>query len=307
MSTEEQETQDAERAARLLGSLPSRSPAAEARVRARVLAARSPSLGDRSLRLVALAAGTAAIAAAALFAVRISLAPAPEAPVALAAALESTAGWGTHAGIPYVALSYEGSGVISGSHSAPHIAWDAGTINVEVAEGRGIALQVQTREANVRVVGTGFSVARGPLGTEVAVRHGRVEVDCGTELTRVLDAGDEVTCHPRSGAGLLGRARALQAASGPSKEVLETLDRGLALPDTTPAVVDELTASRIRVLVALSRNIEALAAARAYLAGPTGARRRDVELLGGTAAMNLGGCAAAAPWLLEMAPEACAP
>lgn len=308
MRTEEDELRDDARAARLLAGLPSPSPAVAQRVRARVQASARPTAVGRGRRLLTVAVVTGALAASALLATRQALEPAPPAPEPVAAALEAVGKWAIDVSIPNVALSYDGIGEITGTSDAPRIRWDHGTINVEVSSGKGIALAVETREAKVRVVGTGFTVQRDALGTQVSVRHGRVEVDCGTEVTRVLDAGDEVTCLPRSAATLLGRARALQAAGGSEAEVLETLDRALAMPDKTPAYADEIAARRIQTLLALGRHQDALDAAQGYFAGPTGARRRDVELLAASAAVSLGGCATAAPWLLTAAPgsaEAC--
>ncbi len=308
MRSEEQELVDDARAARLLANLPTGSPALEQRVRARVVASTRPSVADRGLRLVTVA-GVAGLAAAALLLItREALEPPPPVAEPVEASLAATGTWAIDTSIPDVALSYEGSGTITGTSDAPRIRWDAGTLNVEVTPDQGIELAVETREAHVRVVGTGFTVVRGSLGTRVDVRHGRVEVDCGSEVTRLLEAGDGVTCLPRSAAGLLGRARALQAEGGSAAEVLETLDRAMGMSEKTPAVADEIAASRVRALVDLGRHVAALDAARAYLSGPPGARRHDVELLAASAATTLGGCATAAPWLAavgESAKAAC--
>lgn len=296
MRTEDEELRDDARARGLLAGLPPVSSGSVARVRARVQAGGSRA-APRAGRLVAVAAITSLAAGIGLFLTRQALEPAPKPPVAVAAALETTSGWAVHGAVPFVALSYRGAGAVEGTSDAPHIRWDTGTLNVDVASGRGVRLAVETREALVRVVGTGFTVGRDALGTRVDVRHGRVEVDCGEEITRVLDVGDSVICLPRSAAGLLGRARALQAEGAPAAAVLEAIERGLALADAPAAVRDELSASRIRVLFDLGRSAEVLDASRSYLAGATATRRADVETMAANAAMALGGCATAAPWL----------
>lgn len=295
MRTEDEELRDDARARRLLAGLPPAAPGAVARVRARVQAEARPR--PSAGRLVAVATITSLAAGLGLFLTGRALEPAPKPPVAVAAALETTGGWVVHGAVPNVSLSYQGTGAIEGTSDAPRIRWETGTLNVDVTSGRGIQLAVETREAVVRVVGTGFTVDRDALGTRVDVRHGRVEVDCGEELTRVLDAGDTVTCLPRSAAGLLGRARALQAEGAAPAAVLEAIERGLALADGPAAVRDELTASRIRVLFDLGRNAEVLDAARSYLGSGAATRKGDVETLAANAAIALGGCATAAPWL----------
>jgi ferric-dicitrate binding protein FerR (iron transport regulator) len=168
---------------------------------------------------------------------------------------------------------------------------------VEVVPDRGVRLSVETPEAEVRVVGTGFTVERDALGTRVEVRHGRVEVDCGAEVTRLLREGDTVTCLPRTAGGLLGRALALQAQNAPGEEILSVLERALALPDVSTSHADELGAHRVRVLLSLHRDAEALEAARRYLGGAPGLRRQAVERYAATAAVRLGGCATVVPWL----------
>ncbi len=313
MRTEDEELSQDLRAARLLSSLPQSSPVACQRVRARLarsgpaegLAARDPGR-PRALRLVTIGVMTGAIAAAGLFVARAVIEPVAPEPVAVAATLSAEAGWTIDTSLPNVALSYTGAGSIDGHSDAPRIKWDSGVLNVEVAADKGVRLAVTTREAEVRVVGTGFTVARDTLGTRVEVRHGRVEVDCGEDVTRALDAGDSAVCLPTSAAGLLGRARALQASDAPAADALDALDRGLAIVGPQPSVRDELTVRRVRALYDLARHGEALAAARTYLGNDGGGRRGDVELLAAGSAAALGGCAVAAPWLLEAGPSAVA-
>jgi hypothetical protein len=221
----------------------------------------------------------------------------PTTPFKVEEALTSKGRWGSDTSMPGIELSYLGTGTVGGSSGSPEIAWDSGTIHVEVTPNQGLHLAVRTREAEVRVIGTGFTVTRNALGTHVEVRHGIVEVDCGDEGTVRLTVGEERTCLPRTAAGLLGRARALREASAPEGEVLESLDRGLAEADVQDAVRDELQSSRIRSLFALGRRTEVLDAARGYLAREKSVRRTEVERLAVATARAEGGCEAAAPWL----------
>lgn len=56
--------------------------------------------------------------------------------------------------------------------------------------------QVQTKDARVTVLGTGFNVRRGITGTDVAVRHGRVRVERNIGETVVLNSGDWTRATP---------------------------------------------------------------------------------------------------------------
>ncbi|MFH1463350.1 MAG: FecR domain-containing protein, partial [Pseudomonadota bacterium] len=79
---------------------------------------------------------------------------------------------------PEVALAYQGAGQLEGTRQAPRIQWESGTVHVEVEPDQGIQLSLVTREAEVQVVGTAFSVTRDALGSRVEVDHGRVRVTC---------------------------------------------------------------------------------------------------------------------------------
>ncbi|MES2638337.1 MAG: hypothetical protein V4850_02615 [Myxococcota bacterium] len=314
MRTEEDELRDDARAATLLQGLPAPSPASCQRVRVRVGAGRAQERTAasrdlpraRGLRLIGIGATAGALAAASLLVARTTIEPVAPAPVAMASTLESGHGWEIDTSIPNVALSFDGTGTIEGQSDAPHIKWDSGLLNVEVTPDKGVRLAVFTREAEVRVVGTGFTVSRDTLGTRVDVRHGRVEVDCGAESTRALGAGDGVLCLPQSAAGLLGRARALQASGAPGADALDALDRGLAIVGPQAGVRDELTVRRIRALFDLARHGEVIDASRSYVTGGGGGRRADVEKIAAASASVLGGCAVAAPWLLASGPSAVA-
>jgi hypothetical protein len=319
MSDEHDHLEDS-RAAFLLRRLPGHAPGAPIRVRARVERTRRQEWAPAPRRFALFTA--LILATAALVADTASrLQPAVGAPVSaeplpasatLAASvpvemsLASTGTWATDTSIAGVELSFEGSGRVEGTSAAPRIRWDLGTLHVEVVPDRGIHLSVLTRDAEVRVIGTGFTVSRDALGTRVEVRHGKVAVECSGEPPTTLEAGAVHVCLPNTAGALIGRARALQASGAPGSEVLDTLDRGLALAGSQDAFRDELAASRVRVLLDLGRPDDALAAAQAYLADGKGIRRVDVERLAAQAAQSEGGCVQAAPWLLDLGPDAAA-
>lgn len=201
-----------------------------------------------------------------------------------------------------VRLAWEGTGEVAGRDLAPRIAWESGEIAVEVEPGQGIGLEVHTREAQVRVVGTGFTVRRDAYGTAVSVRHGRVEVVCaggGTEppSKTVLSEGEERLCLPVGAAGLLARARAQQGAGAGAAEWLQSVEAGLAAPERSAAVEGELRVMQIQGLDALGRREEARAAAVGYVAQPQAARAREVRRYLATLALEAGDCGAAIPHL----------
>lgn len=178
-----------------------------------------------------------------------------------------------------VRLGYQGAGTVSGTVRDPRIRWEAGTLDVAVAPGRGVALAVETDEAVVHVVGTAFTVTRDALGTAVAVTHGRVRVSCTGASTRELAAGERVECLPVRPAAWIGRAQALIARGRPTDEVLAAVDRGLGLAAPGDPAAGELVALRIRVLMEARRYADALAAAEAYLESGATPRRPEVEEL----------------------------
>lgn len=259
------------RAASLLRNLPAVPPGAVVRIRRRLTGEVPDAPGAPRHRLLAAAALLLGLGAVGAWRALPSVDP------PLTGLLQSDTDWGEGSPRPGVQLSWLGAGEVEGPPEAPELRWDQGTLNVEVVPDQGIQLTVRTREARVRVVGTGFSVTRDGLGTRVHVRHGRVEVGCADAEPVVLSAGGEHACLPISAAGLLGRARALGAAGAPAADILATLDRGLALQATGP-VADELSVARIRALLDAGRRDEALGAADGYLAAG-GLRADEVAVL----------------------------
>lgn len=292
----------ADRLARdLLSNLPGPPPGAELRVRHAV----RTSLATPGRRWWLWAGGGLATLAAAGFAWVALQSPPPVPPAPLARTLESADGWTSEALMNEVSLSFSGNGAVSGTTESPRIDWERGTVNVEVQPNRGIHLTVETREAEVRVVGTGFSVSRDALGTRVEVLHGKVAVTCTTGESVTLEGGAGHTCLPSSPAALLGRARAQDAAGADPAEVLATLERGLALASPGP-VQDELRVRRIEALVAAGRVDHALTAAREYLDAGAALRRTEVRRIAANLGYRAGGCAAARADLVALggAPDA---
>lgn len=231
-------------------------------------------------------AGVPALIALAVVRAPDPVAPAPIAPIAAAPATVPAAPLDAVldaaepralAAADGVDLRYSGFGRLSGTPTAPRIEWSSGEIGVEVASGRGLDVRVQTREARVRVVGTGFTVARDATGTAVAVSHGRVEVVCGDEPAVYLGAGESRTCMPVSAAGRLARARTLREQGAPAEAVLaEAREAHAKGPDAV--VAGELRFLELELLVDLGRVEEARALGATLVAADT-TRAPEIEAI----------------------------
>lgn len=288
----------------LLNELPDAAPGAATRVSRRLARSMvSDKPQARSPRFMYVGGGLlgAALAAAVMFALPVPVATPP----AGEGSLQSEERWAARA-FDGVALSYRGVGDVDGTDKAPRIEWQRGTLNVEVTPGRGLDVRISTREAEVRVVGTGFTVDRTALGTRVDVRHGLVETRCGDSTIKMLGEGDSIVCPPRSAAGLLGRAQALRDRGGAVDDVLASIASGVALSTPDDPFTDELLALQVRVLADAGRSAEALAVAERLIVSGGGARRGEVFSLAAELASSAGGCATAAPWLLTAGPDASA-
>lgn len=293
METEQSESATA-LARQLLRHAPEPTAGANMRVGHRLARSRL-ALQPQGVNRWLVGAGLAA-AAAGLF----SILPPPSQPAFTEAALASETRWRTVQS-DGVALSYQGTGSVAGERKAPRIDWQRGTLNVEVTPQHGVDLRVQTREAEVRVLGTGFSVHRDAMGTHVEVRHGIVETRCGTgEPVRLL-AGDTADCLPLSAAGLLGRARAQMESGAPADSVLATLRAGFAVAEPGSPVAVELAVAKSETLAGDARNEAALVAVHEAIRAGAGVRHAELVQLGARLAMPLGGCSAAAPWLVDPA------
>ncbi len=280
----------------LMHQFPEPAAGAPARVRARLQ--RSLATPPRSsVRPLALAAGGVLAAAAAYLLAPVVFGGDDAAP-RVEGAIASETGWSSGQ-LPKVDLTYRGVGEVAGPDSAPRIAWQRGTIHVEVQPDQGIDLRVQTREAEVRVVGTGFSVTRDALGTHVEVRHGRVETTCTGGAPVVLGLGETRDCLPQSAAGLLGRAHALADQGAVHGRVLEAVNLGLSAAGSDDPARDELLALKVDVLAGAGLDADALEAARELVTRGSGIRRQEVLASAPRIALRLGPCSASAPWLLD--------
>ncbi len=192
----------------------------------------------------------------------------------------------------HVEFQFRGDGHLGGSDAAPRIDWGTGTLGVEVEPNQGIDLRVQTREATVRVVGTGFEVTRNDLGTIVHVRHGRVAVDCVDGQKASLGKGESLECLPNSAAGLLARARALYHQPAPAEEVLSNIDLALTRAPRGSSIEAELLYLRAEVLLA-SSSPDARTAIESFIASSPPVRRTEARRLAIHAAVEAGDCEAA--------------
>lgn len=266
------------------------SASAEARLRARLSTSEASSGWAGRLALL----GAAGLAAAGLV---VAFRPSPPEPVAKTFSEGATA-TATALG-PEVTAQATGVGAVTGDAKNLHVAWQNGTISLEVEPERGIALDVKTDEALVRVVGTGFDVVRDALGTRVTVRHGKVQVDCVGGDSVLLATGESRSCLPQTAGGMLGRARALGDAGAPATDQLAAVERGLALAGPGP-VQEELRFLQLGLLLKADRNADALTLAETMLADGQSVRRSEVVETAARLHIGAGDCAGATRWLEEL-------
>ena len=276
----------------MLAELPPVPEDAVRRTQARIVAAARDRQSSRGWGWLVGPVGVAAAAALALGVVFVK-----PAPVALSQTLSADSGAVEAQLTEHVRLAYEGSGELSGTDRAPRLAWESGTVHVAVTPEQGIDLRVQTRDAEVRVIGTVFDVSRDTLGTRVKVDEGKVGVACQDGTERVLRAGESMECLPNTAAGLLGRARAFQAR-GEYGHMLMAAEKGLAVAEPSSALAAELTVVRIDGLVALGSASEARSLVERYLTGnPGSTRASELHRIAAAVALQQGDCAGAWPHL----------
>lgn len=223
------------------------------------------------------------------------VARAPEAPPALrTVALAGLSGPVALSDI--VEVTPSGEGTAHGADRAWTVAWEAGTLGVAVVPRQSAQVEIDTREARVRVIGTRFTVDRDALGTRVVVTEGRVAVDCADGASHELIAGGDAECLPTTDAGLLGRALAQSGRGDAPDAILATLDRGLAV-SSDPEVGAELRAAEIDPLLALGRTADARDAAEQYLSLADAPRADEIRRVAGRLALLAGDCASAARYL----------
>lgn len=273
-----------------LDELPSAHDISITRVRQRVSARRirpQPAAPYRSAALM----GAAAAAAVLLIASMAANPPGTR----IDSSLASREMWAQLDATENVQLTYRGNGTLHGVATDPRIDWEVGTLTVDVEPEKGVRLLVATREAEVRVVGTHFSVTRDALGTTVRVQHGRVVVTCAAGENLLLGGGESSTCLPISAAGLLGRSRALSEQGAATDMVVASINAGLAASPTT-VVRDELLLVQVESLAQGGLPEAALATANAALLDAT-TRREELHRLASGLSLRLSGCGAALPHL----------
>jgi len=236
-------------------------------------------------RWIAGAGVALALAAAALFTLR--------APADVARPLDHS---GAVALGDKVQVDADGEGAVVGSAREMTLDWRRGKLSVEVEPKQGVQLAVRTDEGTVRVVGTGFDVDRGPLGTTVTVRHGKVSVDCVRGGLSYLTVGESRTCEPVSAAGALRRTLALQGVVSPEALLVE-VNGALGRTDADGAVAAELLALRAGTLLEAGRDADALAAAERALAAPDVTRAEELHRMAARLRLASGDCAGALPHL----------
>jgi len=240
---------------------------------------------------------TVALAAAAL----VTVAVVDRTPDPVTASFDNTRGKVIQAG-PGVQLTVNGTGELTGTEQAPLLAWSAGTVDVSVEPGAGLDVRVQTDEALVQVVGTVFSVDRGPLGTTVGVTRGQVAVTCTNAAEQQVTADQSVTCWPTTAPGLLGRAQALRDQGDAPPEILHTVEKGLGLAPSS-AIHTELSALRVVLLSEGPDLSAAVDAAASHLARPEAGRRAEIARMGAALGYQIAGCEGATPFMAELPTE----
>lgn len=176
-------------------------------------------------------------------------------------------------------LTVDGEGRVGGTVAHPAIFWERGGLDVApITGGPERDVEIVTPDGTVFARAQAFAVHRDALGTRVTPTTDAVSVRCGDAETTLLRPGDVAWCLPTTAAGLLGRARTLEAAAAPMAEIVDALDRGLAL--TAPRDVrGELLATKVRVLGRAGDRPGLLATVQQYLDEGHEVRRAEFEAL----------------------------
>jgi hypothetical protein len=204
---------------------------------------------------------------------------------------------------PGLTLRTRGRGQVSGTAAQPHLTWNAGDIHLDVDPAAKLDLKIETREAEISVIGTAFLVRRDAFGTLVRVDRGKVSVQCGKEPSSILESTQEILCLPVTASGHLARARALETHGATPAEVLAAVALGESSDDISPALQGELRVVAMEQHLREGDEPAALRAIEVYLQSG-GPRGEELTLRGAQLAYRQGSCAAAAPWLERLPPEA---
>ena len=204
--------------------------------------------------------------------------------------LEDEVSWELNSGRPteldvgsLVALVHNGTGWVEGSTRNMAIGWQAGVIDIAVVPGEDVIVNIETPEAQIRVVGTELRVSRMDVSTRISVSKGRVEVRClrhdGGQGPVVQVAAEVAhTCATTDADVALRQAVRLRGESATPERILEVIAHGLTLATEGP-VHYELLAASVGPLLDLGRHQDALTAIETYLAAgdlPRSERFRDL-------------------------------
>jgi hypothetical protein len=183
-------------------------------------------------------------------------------------------------------LRWDGQGTAGGTTEEITIAWQIGTLAVQVGDA---PVLVTTDEGSLRAArGSSVEVTRDAFGTRLVVGAGGVTAACAGEEGGPIGSDAERECLPITPAALLGRARAQSRRGDAGEAILATLDRARA--GAAGPVVAEVELLRVSELTRLGREEEALAAAEAALANGGEPRRAELLRAATSLAVAMGGC-----------------
>ncbi|MFH1468247.1 MAG: FecR family protein [Pseudomonadota bacterium] len=182
--------------------------------------------------------------------------PAPQRPRRLARSFDGAGDGRLLAVVSGVDVLLDGHLELSGTASSPHLTLQ-GSATFDVTPGSVKDLIVESTGANVRVLGTRFTVAEGATGTSVSVERGKVAVQCIVGDPLQLIAGEQHACPKPNASGMLVYIRQLKNAGASQEQVLAAAERGLAYRVSQPALRSSLQLERIEALSALGREAEA--------------------------------------------------
>ncbi|MCB9742952.1 MAG: FecR domain-containing protein [Alphaproteobacteria bacterium] len=199
----------------------------------------------------------------------------------------------------HVEMQSEGVGEISGTRGAPVYQLESGKVLFSVTPEQGIDLRVHTEEAEVRVLGTVFSVERTDLGTEVKVQEGTVWVKCkgpnGQEPTLVAGMSD--TCKPVTAERWANRAMQLEKTGGSPEALSEAIAAALA-GGITGENKGHVLAMRMESAMARQEYLSALADAKSILDAGFQDTRKDALKYAALLSFNTAQtCEAALPYM----------